>query len=302
MNKSILNSPGIKEERKCIDFCFLLPILILLLKYLLNLLISFLPGTKTEVVMSLINSVITVAAYIFPLLALIKMTGIKFIFSDYDRPRRASDGILFTIFGIGGCLAINGVFMFLSFIMTFKQDNGVGYQSDILTVCIAVVQSAIIPAICEELVFRGFMLKELRPFGTVFPILLTSTVFGVMHSHPLIMVFAFCCGMLLGFIRNASGFLLIPIIVHFVNNTFSIIQDTVVGTDPVMRLIVSGAVLVGGSVLAGIAFLILKKRRAFSYAVPRHNSSLTLKEKLIGLFTSIFLYVFIFTMIFRSIQ
>jgi membrane protease YdiL (CAAX protease family) len=89
-----------------------------------------------------------------------------------------------------------------------------------------IVVFAIVPAICEEALFRGFVLAgfarifESGPAG----ITLTALVFAVFHLDPWRFVGLFVLGLFLGFLVRATGSLLPAILGHAVNNTLSIAQ------------------------------------------------------------------------------
>ncbi|HEX4144775.1 MAG TPA: ABC transporter permease subunit/CPBP intramembrane protease [Pirellulales bacterium] len=78
---------------------------------------------------------------------------------------------------------------------------------------------AVVPAICEELAFRGFILSGLRHLGHRWrAIILTSIFFGV--THPIFQQSLVACivGVLLGFIAVQTGSILPGIVFHMVHN------------------------------------------------------------------------------------
>jgi membrane protease YdiL (CAAX protease family) len=84
---------------------------------------------------------------------------------------------------------------------------------------------AIIPAIGEELLFRGVIQKLLiRWFGNVhWAIFVTSFIFSAMHIQFLSFLPRFFLGMILGYLFYWSGSVWLTIMVHFINNAVATI-------------------------------------------------------------------------------
>jgi sodium transport system permease protein len=83
---------------------------------------------------------------------------------------------------------------------------------------------AVVPAICEELAFRGFILSGLRHLGHRWrAIILTSIFFGV--THPIFQQSLVACivGVLLGFIAVQTGSILPGIVFHMVHNGLGVL-------------------------------------------------------------------------------
>jgi sodium transport system permease protein len=106
---------------------------------------------------------------------------------------------------------------------------------------------ALSPAICEELLFRGFILQGLR--GSVRPwvaVVVTALLFGLLHMSIYRLAGTTALGVLMGFLVLRTGSIYPAMLFHFVNNalalTFAMVFDaeTVVGTR-VPELVSSGA-------------------------------------------------------------
>jgi membrane protease YdiL (CAAX protease family) len=93
--------------------------------------------------------------------------------------------------------------------------------SELLFVIIVV---ALTPAICEELLFRGLIQKNLtlvtnKKWGFIF----TGIIFGLYHVNPFLIVPLVGLGILFGFFMARSETILIPMVAHFINNLVSVI-------------------------------------------------------------------------------
>lgn len=82
---------------------------------------------------------------------------------------------------------------------------------------------AIVPAIAEEFLFRGVLLSVLRKYGDSFAIFSTAFLFGIMHGNLAQIPFAFIVGIVLGYMVVVTESILPAIILHFLNNGFSVV-------------------------------------------------------------------------------
>lgn len=96
-------------------------------------------------------------------------------------------------------------------------DNIVGLVYGIIGV-------AVMPAILEELIFRGILQKGLlRNTKPKIAILISSIFFMLMHLSVESISYTFVLGCLLGYMAYASGTIVPSIVFHFVNNAFSVL-------------------------------------------------------------------------------
>lgn len=83
----------------------------------------------------------------------------------------------------------------------------------------AILLSALLPALCEELLFRGFMLTKLsRAFPVVWSAVITAALFAISHQHWERMLPIFLLGFALGLAGGLSRSVFVPVIMHFINN------------------------------------------------------------------------------------
>lgn len=84
---------------------------------------------------------------------------------------------------------------------------------------------AAVPAISEEILFRGAILSALRKHSDGFAILISSLIFGLFHGNFVQFPFAFIVGLVLSWLVVYTNSMLPAIAVHFANNLFSVICD-----------------------------------------------------------------------------
>jgi sodium transport system permease protein len=96
----------------------------------------------------------------------------------------------------------------------------------------AILLFAAVPAVCEELAFRGFILTGLeRGHRTRSAILLSALLFGFMHV--LLSLFqqlfnATLLGLVLGLLAVRSRSILPGIVFHFINNALGVVMGTLI--------------------------------------------------------------------------
>jgi len=110
---------------------------------------------------------------------------------------------------------------------------------------------ALIPAVFEEILMKGLIFTRLKKrYPPVAAVIITSLLFAVAHLAPIriIPLFIFSCFTFWVYLRTGS--LLFPIIIHFLNNFFTIVLIT----EPFADL----AVFYSSLILFVIGFFILK--------------------------------------------
>ena len=87
---------------------------------------------------------------------------------------------------------------------------------------------AVLPAVCEELAFRGFMLSglqtESKPWSSIF---ITAAFFGLAHGMLQQSLNAFLVGILIGYLVVRTNSLWIGVVYHFVHNGFTVVLSEV---------------------------------------------------------------------------
>ncbi len=87
----------------------------------------------------------------------------------------------------------------------------------------AIFSMAILPAICEELLFRGLIFKGLQRNGKVFAITISSVMFSLFHTSIHQLIYPMLFGLLLGGIMHKENNIIYCIAAHLTNNLLSLI-------------------------------------------------------------------------------
>jgi uncharacterized protein len=78
---------------------------------------------------------------------------------------------------------------------------------------------AVVPAICEEVLFRGYIQRSFEfRFSPVLAALITAVFFGFFHLNPYGIIPLISLGFFFGYAAYKSNSIIIPMILHFINN------------------------------------------------------------------------------------
>jgi sodium transport system permease protein len=84
---------------------------------------------------------------------------------------------------------------------------------------------AVVPALCEELAFRGFILSGLRHLGhTKRAIALSSLFFALAHTIFQQSLLAFIMGLVIGYLAVQTGSLLPGVLFHMTHNALGLLS------------------------------------------------------------------------------
>ncbi len=129
---------------------------------------------------------------------------------------------------------------------------------------IGIISMAVLPAICEELLFRGLIFKGVQSkFGAHASIIITAAMFTLLHGSLQQTVYQFILGILLGYAMYYGRSIVYPILLHFVNNFIVVLSSFIYTLNdidvnappiyasvwdyvlPVMLFILAGCLIVG---------------------------------------------------------
>lgn len=115
--------------------------------------------------------------------------------------------------------------------------------------------NTLLPAVLEEMLFRGVILQSLRRFGDGFALAVSSILFGLCHGNFIQTPNAILMGVAIGYFVLRTGSLLTGMVIHFVNNALAI-TATIVGVyEPEAAAVISQLTL-PAFILLGIIGLI----------------------------------------------
>ena len=101
---------------------------------------------------------------------------------------------------------------------------------------LVIIVIAIVPAICEETMFRGFIQRsfefKLKPFWAA---AITAVFFAVYHFNPYGIIPLIVLGFYFGFAAYISNSIFVPMILHFLNNFTAVLLFFIFGNDELIK-------------------------------------------------------------------
>ncbi len=197
-----------------------------------------------------------------------RQTG-KSVF-EFNKPVSTSLMLWAVPFGFFICLVGNQV---TSWFVNFMSVIGVNLTApdfqppaDFAGRILYAVSIAVVPALVEEFAIRGVIMQPLRKYGDKFAIVASAIIFAVLHGNLIQAPFALIAGIGIGYAVCITNSIWTGILIHFVNNLFSVITEFMVADIQNEAVLVVAynmvtAILCALSVFGSVVFLIKKERR-----------------------------------------
>lgn len=139
-----------------------------------------------------------------------------------------------------------------------------------------IILLAILPAVVEEILYRGMIARAFSRKGFVFAIFMGGFMFAIMHGNPVQFVHQFFMGVVCCIVYFATGSIYASIIVHFVNNTVAIVGSYIaylhpysVPTYAAILMIVFGIIIL--AILLYVFILYVNKNAKLSRGIKAFN-------------------------------
>lgn len=124
---------------------------------------------------------------------------------------------------LGAMVAVNSVSSMVAGIFGKSAAQGKLPQTAV-GIVLYFVYTCILPAVLEELLFRGMIQGLLRPWGPRFAIIVSSAFFALLHANLPAVVAIFLLSVLLGYAREITGSVKPCIVLHLANNLSSFVM------------------------------------------------------------------------------
>lgn len=183
-----------------------------------------------------------------------------------EKPKTLAS-ILFVLAGLATMFLLNYFInyytLFLNLIdkptavISYALDNKSSYFISIISLCL-------FPAIGEELIFRGIICNTLKTKNNALAICLSSVMFALFHFNLSQLFYPLFFGIILSVAYIYTKNLIVPILIHFVNNFvnitiqyFSESSSFLIGTNNFIGMLILAILWI---VLVGILFIALNKK------------------------------------------
>jgi CAAX protease family protein len=130
--------------------------------------------------------------------------------------------------------------------------------NNIFEAILVIIVVSVVPAVCEETMFRGFIQKsfefKLKP---VWAALITAIFFGLYHFSPYGLVPLIGLGFYFGFAAYTSNSILVPMSLHFLNNFAAVILYFLFGNDELINTTVEGSADLKSTIISFVLLSII---------------------------------------------
>lgn len=210
--------------------CALAAMVFLLAKYLLTALISWLMGVRVQgaslgdpigysaTAVQLFQLVIGAGSLALPLLWVLQTMHLPPLELRLTIPGAWSPGFCITLF-----LGLASVGNLLGSLFV-SAGTSIQLPSGGIALVLSFLQLCVLPAIAEELFFRGALQGLMRPSGSIAAIVAPALLFAVLHFDLAQSITALLCGLFLGWLAERTGSILPGMLLHFLNNTLAFLQ------------------------------------------------------------------------------
>ena len=131
--------------------------------------------------------------------------------------------------------------------------------------------AGILAPITEELLFRGLILRTLKPFSKRFAIFASALTFGLFHGNLLQGPYAFVVGLVLGYVAVEYN-IIWAMVLHMINNlVMADMLYRLLGSLPVDTVNMIIWLIIGVCTLIAVVILILKRKKIAAWLRDNHT-------------------------------
>lgn len=125
--------------------------------------------------------------------------------------------------------------------------------------------ASILAPIAEEILFRGFILRSLRPYGKRFAILGSAFLFGIFHGNLMQTPYAFLVGLVLGWVAVEYSARWAVAVHMFVNLVTADLLTRLLNLLPEMAAATIDWAVFGGFTIGAIVILAVNRKKIRAY-------------------------------------
>lgn len=176
----------------------------------------------TDVTISVLQLVIGIGAAMIPLSCMLRLTRLRGRDLRILLPAPWSPAFCLPVFlGLANTANLAGAL--LSNLLGIENTSSI-LPSGGTELFLQFLVLCVMPAIVEELFFRGALQGLLRPCGSEVAIFGPALLFALLHLDPIQGLTALVCGVFLGWLTERSGSILPGMLLHFTNNCLAFLS------------------------------------------------------------------------------
>ena len=218
---------NLKDSGNVFLFALILPVLVSLI---FTMIANIIAGAQNIEASVITDNMWFLTAY--SIVSILCYIGIYFIYNKIQKINYKAINLNFNlkwhtylIMIVVGLISLFGIQYFISMIDELLITLGYNMvESSIIptswgTFFLSIFILVLLPAIGEELIFRGIILNGLRTrFNDLASIFISATLFALMHQNLQQLVYPFLLGSIMAWAVLRSGSLISSVIIHFTNN------------------------------------------------------------------------------------
>lgn len=229
-------------------------------------------------VYELLSMVITIIAYLFPFL-LIYRFSVKEKCRDAFPLRVRSRGI--ALLAIPICLAVTVIAMEATQMLAalssaigvpMTEELSIVPPTDTAALVLFYLRMTLLPAVMEEMVFRGVIFQSLRKFSDPMALFISAGLFSLAHMSVVKIPYTFLMGLCIGYFVMKTNSLLTGMAIHFVNNAYVLTKELIGSNVPAELLPIFQDISSIALIILGFVALLLLVNRYSGMFTLRPNS------------------------------
>lgn len=173
-----------------------------------------------------------------------------------NKPCDKPSFILAVISGLGLCMLASVITSYFTiFISLFGIEltaPDVPMPKGTVGVITTLLRVVVLAAVSEEICLRGYVMGNLRKYGDKFAVIISATVFAVVHGNLIQAPFALVAGFAIGYFTVKTGTLWTGIAIHAANNFISTAVSYAMDFFPEEKVTLAYAFMLYGLIITGI--------------------------------------------------
>lgn len=165
-------------------------------------------------------------------------------------------------------------------IILFESNRDFMIQNSFGAMILYIISLTLVPAILEELLFRGIIINGLRKFGDFIAILVSSVLYAFSQISVQGFIYSFFMGLVLGYFTLRAGSLIVPLLSNFIIRCmyigFWLLDVYNIGNSNLIILLVIFTILV----FSMISFCLFISKDKYAFCIYNKDTNLTNRDKL----------------------
>ena len=182
--------------------------------------------------------------------------------------------LLITFGMMFGLSELNNIFVAILTGLGFELPPVSLPERNFLNVTLVIIFICFTPALFEEFLMRGLIVKGLSSGGKVFAIVVSAVLFSIFHMSPQQTIYQFLVGALYALIVVYGGNFYVTFISHFINNLFIVLNEYFFKLTFTLELEIVLTILGLISLALGVFLLLFKSEKQ-----PKTNEMLSERKE-----------------------